>query len=72
MRDPVPPSRLRAARLMAGWKINDLAAVVGLSRWTLWRFETGLRQPTPTTRRALSDALGVNAGDLVEKAPPTR
>ena len=67
VRDPVPPSPLRAARLLRGFKAADLAKTVGVCRMTLWRFESGLRQPTTPTRRALSDALGAKEDDLFAK-----
>jgi transcriptional regulator with XRE-family HTH domain len=64
MRDPMPPSRLRAARQKKGWRIIDLKEATGLSRQCLWRLEMGLRKPKPTTRTKLAKALGVPAADL--------
>jgi transcriptional regulator with XRE-family HTH domain len=64
MREPMPPSPLRAARQKKGLRITDLKDATGLSRQCLWRLEMGLRQPKPMTRKKLSDALGVPAAKL--------
>ena len=65
MRDPIPPTGLRKARLLKGWRLVDLADRVGLNAATIWRLETrGTGAPRPTTRRKLADALGVSESDL--------
>jgi transcriptional regulator with XRE-family HTH domain len=65
MSDPVPPSPLRAARLLAGWRGPDLAAAVGLNENTLYRIESGrTKKPTPKTRQKLAAALKVKEADL--------
>lgn len=65
MRDPVPPSPLRAARLLAGWRVPALAAAVGLSENGLYRIESGrTKMPTPDHRRRLAAVLGVAESEL--------
>lgn len=39
---------------------NDLAKKTGLSRMTIWKYETGrIREGKPSVRRAIADGLGV-------------
>jgi transcriptional regulator with XRE-family HTH domain len=60
MREPMPPSRLRAARLMKGWRIIDLAGAVGLRENGLYRIESGrTKAPKLATRRRLAAVLKV-------------
>lgn len=67
MADPKPPTGLRRARLLAGWRISDLKKATGLSRQSLWRFETGLGNPKAETRRKLAAALGIKEAVLFGK-----
>jgi transcriptional regulator with XRE-family HTH domain len=53
---------------MKGWRITDLAVATRLSRQCLWRLEMGLTNPKATTRKKLSDGLGVPAADLFRGA----
>jgi uncharacterized protein len=47
----------RAARALLGISQGELAARAGVSRLTVAGFESGVRQPIPTTRRALRSVL---------------
>ena len=69
---PVPPTGLRKARLLAGWKLCDLAKEVGLeSEISLWRIETGrTKNPTPEHRRRLAAVLKVKEAVLFGKVTP--
>lgn len=51
------PSRLTAARELAGRKKKDLAALVGKSAAAISQFESGDIRPDPTTLQALAAAL---------------
>ena len=67
MRRPVPPTGLRAVRLMKGWPIGLLAQEADMAISTIRRAETGLTEPSQKTRRALSRVLGVSAATLFGK-----
>ena len=65
MPDPIPPTGLRKARLMKGWRIGALADEIGVPASTLWRIETGvIKEPRLGIRRALAKALGVSEAKL--------
>ncbi|MFJ2964246.1 helix-turn-helix domain-containing protein [Streptomyces collinus] len=51
--------RLRAQRRRAGLSVNDLAARVGRSTWSIWVYERGEAQPPIVVADALADALGL-------------
>jgi transcriptional regulator with XRE-family HTH domain len=67
MRSPTPPTGLRRARLLAGLRIIDLKEATGLSRQSLWRFETGLGHPKAATRQKLAAVLGAKEADLFKQ-----
>jgi DNA-binding XRE family transcriptional regulator len=56
----VSPEQVSAARLLLGWTQDALAAEVGISKWTLCRFETSNQRPSEwivlAIRLALEDA----------------
>jgi transcriptional regulator with XRE-family HTH domain len=52
------PERMRRARTRAGLSYRQLAALVGVSATTLYRYEAGLVSPRPPRLQALADALG--------------
>jgi len=54
-------------RTAAGISQEELALQANVDRTFVSRLERGLRQPTITTLIALSQALGVNASDLVRE-----
>lgn len=65
------PGRLRSARLVRGWSLDDLAAQMTaagrpISRQALHQFEHGKTTPTPTTFRVLGSALGLRPSELLE------
>jgi transcriptional regulator with XRE-family HTH domain len=59
-----PGSALRIARVRAGYGVRELATLAGINRSTLWRLETGKRQPEDETQKKLSKALGMPAPEL--------
>ena len=52
-----PPAARRAIRLAAGVGQTELAAALGVSRWSLIRWETGKVEPHPDARRRYAGAL---------------
>ena len=64
-RKPMPP--LRVLRLNQGLTQAELAALAGVSEYTVTRLERGQRKrPHPATRRKLAAALGVPIADVDE------
>jgi transcriptional regulator with XRE-family HTH domain len=66
--------RLRAAREHAGLTQVALAARLGgrTQKQTVWRWENGLRKPSPETLRDMAAVLGVHPIDLTDAgAAPT-
>jgi transcriptional regulator with XRE-family HTH domain len=59
------PSALRNARRHAGWTVNELAVVSGVSSSVLSSWERGGHQPTITRLRQVAEALGVEIADLL-------
>jgi transcriptional regulator with XRE-family HTH domain len=55
---PQIPSPLRLARLTAGLRQTDIAALTGLSREAVLRLELGYADPRLSTALALAQALG--------------
>ena len=67
-RKPVPPTGLRAVRLMKGWPIGELAEAADMAISTIRRLETGsTKEPSQKTRRELSRLLGVSPSKLFGK-----
>jgi transcriptional regulator with XRE-family HTH domain len=56
--------RLAARRIQQGHTQETLAAVLGVERSTVERWENGRRRPRPGTRPALAAALGVSVDEL--------
>jgi len=50
--------RIRAARRAAGLTQDELAEIIGSSKWVIHRMETGSRPPTTEECAALGDVLG--------------
>ncbi len=68
MADPSPPTGLRKARLLKGWRIGALAKAIGVAESSLYRIETGaIIEPRHEIRRALAKALGAKETDLFRK-----
>lgn len=61
--------RLRAARQIRGWTLQDLADRAGMSASTLSRLESGKRQATLELLVPLTEHLGIKLDDLL---PPER
>lgn len=57
--------RLRELRQERGWSQYELARRAGVSQGTLSNIERGDTQPFPATQRALAEALGMEARELV-------
>lgn len=58
--------RLRLARKAAGLSVHDVAARVGRSCWSLYRYETGQVQPPISVADALADAVSRPLDSLLE------
>ncbi len=56
LRRPVSP--LRLARTGLGLRIVEVAALVGASDVSVWRWENGWHRPWPATRERLCKVLG--------------
>lgn len=52
-----PVAARRAIRLAAGVGQTELAEALGVSRWSLIRWETGRTEPMPEARRRYAGAL---------------
>jgi DNA-binding XRE family transcriptional regulator len=57
-----PVASRRAIRLAAGVGQTELAEALGVSRWSLIRWETGQAEPMPDARRKYAGALRVLQG----------
>lgn len=67
------PQRLRAARLMRGWSLQELADRLGgaLTKQALSRYEKGMMLPAPTKLQLLASALGQRL-DYFERSPEVK
>ena len=68
MPDRRPATRLKVARVRAGYPQAVLAAKVGLNRRSLYKIESGRTTPKLATRIALAQVLGVTELALFGKA----
>jgi transcriptional regulator with XRE-family HTH domain len=55
---------LRRIRRMRGLSQQDLAALSGVSQFTITEVETGRREPRPSTLRKLAEALDIEVAEL--------
>lgn len=62
--------RLRAARARCGLSAAQLAARVGKSEWSVYRWEQGRVQPPIPVADAVADALGVSLDALLADDRP--
>ncbi len=53
----ITPGQLRAARVLLGWRQNDLAKKAGVGTGTVNRAEKGEKLPRPFTMKLLEDTL---------------
>jgi transcriptional regulator with XRE-family HTH domain len=58
------PARARALRLASGVQLSELAELIGVSRRSLWLWETGQRKPRGRHMERYAEALGVLAREL--------
>ena len=63
------PSQLKAARLAAGMRQDQLAEIAGVARSALQLWETGKTIPSPTSLRRLAAALQVPTTSLYSVPP---
>lgn len=61
-------TRLRAERIAAGLKQDDLAAKIGVSARTIIRYEAGKQDIGISALYAIAEAIGVDAQDVIEAA----
>lgn len=61
--------RLKEICKEKGTTLNDLSAVVGISRVSLSGIATGKQKPSLDTLEKLADALGVSIGELFAAKP---
>lgn len=64
--------RLRELRLERGWPQDDTAFKLGITPATLSRFETGKRQPDPSTLVLLADTFDVTVDYLLGRVEDPR
>lgn len=65
------PDRLKLARQRRGHKVQELAALIGVTPKTVSRWERGEREPEDDNLSALARVLGFPAEYFFGKAPPT-
>ena len=58
---------LRRIRKLKGLTQVELAALSGVSQYTITEIETGRREPRPSTLHKLAEALGVEVADFFPK-----
>jgi transcriptional regulator with XRE-family HTH domain len=59
------PARLRRFREQSGLSRSELAERTGLSRPTIWAWESGRTQPRQSNLHTLANALGISEVELV-------
>lgn len=59
-------NRIKELREARGWRLEELAARVGVTSATVSRWENGERFPRGENLRVLAKALGVRPADLIE------
>lgn len=59
------PARLRRLREECGMSRSELAERAGLSRPTIWAWESGRTQPRHSNLQTLAIALGIAEGDII-------
>lgn len=59
-------AKLKAIREQTGKKAKEVAAAVGITRGTLWNYETGKRKPTFDMMVKLAAVYGVSVADFAE------
>lgn len=64
-------TRINRLRREAGLTLADVAAVLGVSKPTVWAWEKGKARPLPERLSTIAAALGVTPGALAETPRPT-
>lgn len=59
------PTRIRRAREQCGISRSELAQRTGLSRPTIWAWESGKTQPRQSNLQAMATALGLSEAELM-------
>jgi len=59
--------RLRARRLARGWSLASLAERSGLSKPSIWGWETGKAKPRAVSLRILAETFGIDETELLGK-----
>lgn len=57
--------KLMLERKKKGLTQEELSAQVGLKRLTIWKYENGLRAPTPETLKDIAQVLGCTVDDIL-------
>ncbi len=63
------PERLAALRRARGWSMERLASKLGVSRQSVWYWESGKRRPKRAMLARIAERLAVSEHELVEPAP---
>ncbi len=66
------PARARQLRLAAGVELSEMAALIGVSRRSLWLWELGKVRPNGTNAVRYAEALDVLVRELGAGAPLER
>jgi transcriptional regulator with XRE-family HTH domain len=62
---------LRAWRMYYGLSQAELSERSGITEVTIWRLETGMGAPRPSTLAKLAKALRISRERLLHELPPT-
>ena len=63
---PTFPERLKKLRVLCGLTQSDLASQLGVSLYTIWKWENGRSFPLRALRNGLCSVLGAEPKDLFE------
>jgi len=60
------PERLTALRQSRGWSVERMANRLGVSRQSVWYWESGQRQPKPSMLARIAKQFGVSERELLQ------
>ena len=63
------PAALDRIRKERGLTLTELAAIAGISKWTMYNYRSGLYVPRADRVPMMAAALQVPVGDLFEESP---